>query len=305
MDTFTVEDVYDIKNPAYVVKERRKEPKQEEGGCVVAWNEEFEKLTNFEPSEIDNMPCNKIFEGAQHLGGTNYKPICKPQCQYRVNANVGDTIVLRDFWINSKHWKGLSHGYIKQRVNAFIFPFKMGTPEFCESEFVPSKDENEKANNQKEIKKQKATEKMGELQKTIKRDYALTLSNTSNVIDWLNELLTNPNFFDVLTKKGSGFSEDVKRLLDKTQLYREGRSFLSLNSDEQNNIKQLNRLLLEQTYGEKVPKSQKIYTLHILVDRGGVHTYQYFEEKLMHKQVREIEKSLQEKIEKSHGLKLL
>lgn len=123
MSTFAVKDVYDIKNPAYVVKQRRKGAKPEEGGCIVAWNEEFERLTNFEPLDIDNMFCDKIFEGAQHLGGNTYKRICDPLCEYRTNAKVDTTVVVREFWINSKHAKGSTYGYIKRRADVFIFPF--------------------------------------------------------------------------------------------------------------------------------------------------------------------------------------
>ena len=99
-----------------------------------------------------------------------------------------------------------------------------------------------------------------ELWRVINEDkYNVTLKATVNTIDWLNELLECPNFYDILNKNKpkSGFSENIKDLVDKTKCYR-NKNFSDLKINEQNNIKRLNRLLVEETYPRKTPKSQLI-----------------------------------------------
>lgn len=119
---FDTEDVYDIKNPAYIVRQMEKGKK---GGCVVEWNNEFERLTNFEPFEIDNAPCYEIFEGAQRREKKkDYVRICCEDCKFRTSGIVGNAYVLRNFWINSKYIKWSGVKYIKRRVDVYIFPFE-------------------------------------------------------------------------------------------------------------------------------------------------------------------------------------
>lgn len=83
IDDVKEEDVYDIKIPAYVVKE----VENPEGGCVVAWNKEFERLTNFTPMELDDKACNNIFDIYQHKRKDGkpigYEPVCSPNCDLR------------------------------------------------------------------------------------------------------------------------------------------------------------------------------------------------------------------------------
>ena len=88
-------------------------------------------------------------------------------------------------------------------------------------------------------------------------NYDITLQATINTIDWLNEFLAVPNFYDILVQKKSEsrLSEHIKRLVEKTQDYR-NKSFSDLNNDEQGNVKRLNRLLLEETYPQETPKCQ-------------------------------------------------
>lgn len=117
-------DVYKIQNPAYVVKaklkkegkeEEEKEKEEKERGCVVAWNEEFERLTNFTPSDIDYKWCDRLFDGCWE---NNWQQICIGDCPIR---GMDHPVVIRDFWINSKDQRG---GDIKRRVDVFVFPFK-------------------------------------------------------------------------------------------------------------------------------------------------------------------------------------
>ena len=88
--------------------------------------------------------------------------------------------------------------------------------------------------------------------------YNISLNSVINTIDWLNELLKIPNFYDILhvEKPNIAFSKEVLDLIDKTKASR-NKSFSSLNDDEKSNIRILNRLLLEETYPQETPKSLK------------------------------------------------
>ncbi len=84
----------------------------------------------------------------------------------------------------------------------------------------------------------------------------ISLKAPINTLAWLNELLMVPDFYTALhaKKPGKSFSNTVMDLINKTNNYR-NKSYSSLNNDEQNTIKQLNRLLLEETYLQETPKS--------------------------------------------------
>ena len=86
----------------------------------------------------------------------------------------------------------------------------------------------------------------------------ISIQALTNTTDWLNELLQVPDLHDILhaKKPNSNFSKSANDLVDKTKDYR-NKNFSNLNNDEQNTIKRLNRLLLEETYPRKTPKSPK------------------------------------------------
>ncbi|MBM2834660.1 MAG: hypothetical protein HW406_1821, partial [Candidatus Brocadiaceae bacterium] len=87
--------------------------------------------------------------------------------------------------------------------------------------------------------------------------YNGTLLANINTIDGLNELLKVSNFYDKLPEeRHSSFSKNknITDLVDKTKAYRI-KQFYDLNTDQQINIKRLNRLLLEETYPQQTPKS--------------------------------------------------
>lgn len=90
----------------------------------------------------------------------------------------------------------------------------------------------------------------------INENYTITLNAPNNSLGRLNELLMNPNFYDILKAKkpNMSISNKITALVDKTKDYR-NRSFSDLNYDEKSNIKRLNRLLLEETYPQETPKS--------------------------------------------------
>lgn len=88
-------------------------------------------------------------------------------------------------------------------------------------------------------------------------NYNVSIHALINTIDWLNELLKVPDFYDILhTKKPNiNFSQSINGLVDKTKDNR-NKNFSDLKNEEQNTIIRLNRLLLEETYPRKTPKSQ-------------------------------------------------
>lgn len=96
--------------------------------------------------------------------------------------------------------------------------------------------------------------------KAIEADgYNLSLEEEEETVDRLNEVLMVPDFYDRLCAKGKKdkalFSKDVQFLADKTKDNRANPQFLSLNVGQQNDIKTLNRLVLEETYPQETPKS--------------------------------------------------
>lgn len=123
---FEQNDVHYIKNAAYVVKE----PAEQEGGgkrvgvgCVVAWNDAFELLTNFLPRDVDEQSCFELIGGIKNENG-HWVKICSGQCEFRIRAQKGEMQragALRDVWINSKDRLG---GDIVRLVDIGIFPFK-------------------------------------------------------------------------------------------------------------------------------------------------------------------------------------
>ena len=114
---FEEEDVYDIGNPAYVVKkvEGRDKSEGKYRGCIVSWNEGFETLTNFKPCEIDNEYCDKLFEGCQWQENGKYVKVCRANCKYYTNENQKE-VVLRNVWVKTggSNW---------HKVDVYIFPF--------------------------------------------------------------------------------------------------------------------------------------------------------------------------------------
>ncbi len=89
----------------------------------------------------------------------------------------------------------------------------------------------------------------------------LSLKDTKSQIDMLNELLKLPDFYDKLCqrKKNINFSVKVKMLAKKTKKFQNSK-FSTLSEENQNNIKKLNRLSLEEAYPLETPKSKKSFT---------------------------------------------
>ncbi len=87
-------------------------------------------------------------------------------------------------------------------------------------------------------------------------NYNISIQTLINTINWLNELLKVPNFYDILhvKKLNINFPKNITDLVDKTKDYR-NKNFSDLNKDKQNTIKRLNHLLLEETYPQEILNS--------------------------------------------------
>lgn len=100
-------------------------------------------------------------------------------------------------------------------------------------------------------------------------NYNISLNVPINTLDWLNELLKVPDFYDILhaEKPNTNFSKNITDLVDKTKDYR-NKGFSLLNNDEQGSIKRLNRLILEKTYPQETPKSLCLIITTQLIEAG-------------------------------------
>lgn len=84
----------------------------------------------------------------------------------------------------------------------------------------------------------------------INDNYGISLSSKVNSIEWLNELLEMPSFYDIVcVTKRIPYSEVIARLIDRRALDN-GNTF----SNFCNNVKRLNRILLEVIYRDKIQK---------------------------------------------------
>lgn len=94
----------------------------------------------------------------------------------------------------------------------------------------------------------------------VNDNYNISIQAPINTINWLNELLKIASFHDILREKkpSINFSKNITDLVDKTKDYR-NKNYFDLNNDEQNNIKRLNRLLLEETYPQGNPEEPLKY----------------------------------------------
>ena len=89
-------------------------------------------------------------------------------------------------------------------------------------------------------------------------NYPLCLNSERDTISKLNAILMVPNFYEMVCSRTGRdvnvFSKDTQALIIKTSDYRNGKDFSRLTDDEQNRIRMLNRLLLEDVYMNLTPK---------------------------------------------------
>lgn len=116
--------------------------------------------------------------------------------------------------------------------------FNNDPPDFAENEFVPPLTIKEICNKIKED------------------NYEIKFKSADYTLNRLNEILSIPNFFDVVCRRNIEveFSRDIMNLMLKTKKYRNKKSFLRLKNSQQLNIKILNRFLLEEMYPSNTPQ---------------------------------------------------
>jgi len=95
-------------------------------------------------------------------------------------------------------------------------------------------------------------------------NYDISFSSQDNTIDRINEIISLPTFFTKLADKGKlprdtsgkvSVSKDLEELLKKTEPYRlDYTKFSSLTDGQKENIKKLNRRLLEMVYPLHTPR---------------------------------------------------
>ncbi|MFH1386816.1 MAG: hypothetical protein ABIH50_04020 [bacterium] len=90
--------------------------------------------------------------------------------------------------------------------------------------------------------------------KIIADNYGIQVKHRANTIEYLNELLETPAFYDVWVKKGKQvqLSADIETLIKATRGYRD-KSFAELLDYQKSQIRLLNRLILEASYPEDCP----------------------------------------------------
>lgn len=90
----------------------------------------------------------------------------------------------------------------------------------------------------------------------INDGYASGSTNVpDNTIEWLNEILILPGFFDdvIAVKPSLGLTNEIKKLREETASIR-NKLFKDLSDSEQVAIKRLNRLMIELAYPREAPK---------------------------------------------------
>ncbi|MDO8141853.1 MAG: patatin-like phospholipase family protein, partial [Candidatus Brocadiales bacterium] len=97
---------------------------------------------------------------------------------------------------------------------------------------------------------------------TINKDlYPISTENTIQSVKELNDLLTLEAFYGIITEKKRDikFSDEITELVYKIKKD-SYKNDPNLNDDKKSNIKRLNRLLLEEAYPQKTPKSRNPYS---------------------------------------------
>ncbi len=117
------------------------------------------------------------------------------------------------------------------------------------------------------------------LRKIIENDYPdISIGNEESSLRWLNKLIELPSFYDKIFRKErkQQFSQDIKNLNTITVKYRL-KDEKNLDSIEKDNIRNLNRLLLEAIYPSKTPKIQSRFNKGVTDPRQKItfHTLRH------------------------------
>lgn len=115
---------------------------------------------------------------------------------------------------------------------------------------------------QEEFKGELSVEK---LCRAIKADgYNLTIKASENSLEWLNDVLRVPDLQEKILEKKEMlmYTPEIKKFSHLTIKYH-SRRFEVLSKEEQNNIRRLNRLMLESLYEKDCPKGKYIIAVRV------------------------------------------
>lgn len=101
--------------------------------------------------------------------------------------------------------------------------------------------------------------------RVIKADgYGFSVKVSENSLEWLNALLRVPDLQEKILEKKEvmAYTPEIKKFAHLTMKYH-SRPFAALNEEEQNNIRRLNRLILESLYEKDCPKANYIIAARV------------------------------------------
>ncbi len=305
---FEEEDVYDIVNPAYVVKKVEKSKDDKEGGkyrgCIISWNEKFAETTNFKPEQIDNGSCHKLFEGYRWQEDNKYVKVCKPDCDY-YKMGTQRAEVLRNVWIKSKD---KARNDIWHNVDIYIFPFVSKCSEcnnvlnFFALHLLIDRGKEMNTIGNIEIKNEVSKSDV------VKVEDVHDIRNPAFVVEQQEVgggkiLLVNDPFTKLTKFKKSDIKDSCHILFEGHQwqgknnyvpVCRENCEFRMGETKEATVLRNIwikSKLETEEIIRRKVDiyilpfvSDNKNYALHILIDKKGVHDNKYFEEKMLNRE---------------------
>jgi hypothetical protein len=112
------------------------------------------------------------------------------------------------------------------------------------------------------------------LYKAIKKDIPGFLADTQEPINWLNKLLETVSLYELFLKRQPriNYSETITELVKIVKVFKE-KSYGQLKDTEEDSLKRLNRLLIEETYTLLTPKNPQKTTRnnsdYIFTDRNN------------------------------------
>ncbi|MEW6417932.1 MAG: type III-E CRISPR-associated gRAMP effector Cas7-11 [Nitrospirota bacterium] len=95
------------------------------------------------------------------------------------------------------------------------------------------------------------------------RGYSITLQNYGKTLEWLNELVCLPAFYDAVVSKEKSLdikNSKINNLIKDTSSYRT-KNYNKLDRNQKGNIKMLNRLLIEYIFDKYCPKMHQRFFL--------------------------------------------
>lgn len=95
--------------------------------------------------------------------------------------------------------------------------------------------------------------------------------NDESLIQWLNRLIRFPAFYDRVCYFDFSNSDKINCLIEKTIDSRK-KNFFNMDEVERNNVKKLNRLLIEEMFPKDCPKSSHVRRIRLIFACFGIPT---------------------------------